>query len=517
MTSRFCTSLLLILGWFIPTTTSKTVSGEFQLSPDISGHVLGAFAVTSGSIGHVKIRLSTADESYQDHRSVRLRLFKDDHWEKYLEAPGCLQKFHHSTKSERVIFTNSSGRNEYNVEMAVENHDVERPHYYYFVVDDCSLELDAKVMVIPPKIQFNLEAWNGDSHLSADEAFLPGLYKITFVESSILALLSAYVIISKLFKDKCVHSATIWVMVSAAFGAGSSYCEILNLSIYSGSGITSNLLEALSSNFEALRDSLVALLLISVGAGWIMLSDTIPLSGSRGTEHSNGFRSPRKRSVHSILSPTFIMAAVLVTVHVLLAQWGCLANDAFDSYHDFGHLPGKLLMILRIVMGISFLMVCFARAQTCCRRSNFYILMAIVGTLWFESLPMVTFICNHLVPYYLRKLTVGTWDATLQTFSMVLLSWLVTSSQIPTDNNSLPILPTHSSRPSSPVSPRDRILLSPGNSRDRILLSPISSNRDRSISRERMLLSPINSKDRGFSGERSNSGIWVSDLKIRID
>ena len=346
--------------------------------------------------------------------------------------------------------------------------------------------MNSRVGYLPPRIHFNLEAWNRDSHLSADEVHMEALYTITLVESIILAILSACVIFSKIAKDSIVHAATISVMASAAFGAASSYFKILNLSIYASTGIANQALQAASANFEALRDSLVALLLISIAAGWTLPVDSLPFSTSGGSGLVSGFRSPLKGLMKTPSSPASMLTIGIFAAHVCLAQWGCIANKAIDSYHDFEHLPGKILMILRIVMGLCFLMICCAQCRTRCLHSTFYIFLAIIGTLWFQSLPIVTFICNNLVPYYLRKLTVGTWDATLQTFSMIFLSWLVTSSDPPAEG--LPLLQTHT-KP----------------------LSPSNSPRGRSLSRETVSRSK-SGISRSFSGD-----LEFLNLKVRID
>lgn len=53
--------------------------------------------------------------------------------------------------------------------------------------------------------------------------------------------------------------------------------------------------------------------------------------------------------------------------------------------------------------------------------------LTIIGTVWFLSLPVLTWVVNTLVPFYMRHRTVGVWGATLQTSGIILLSWLVTS------------------------------------------------------------------------------------------
>ena len=115
-------------------------------------------------------------------------------------------------------------------------------------------------------------------------------------------------------------------------------------------------------------------------------------------------------------------------VHAVLAQWGRTYNDEFDSYHDFEHLPGKILMLFRIILGLGLLICCFQTRLRCpASLRSFYLQLGIVGTFWFQSLPVMTWVVNSVVPYYLRHRSVGIWSAILQTAAILLLSVLVTS------------------------------------------------------------------------------------------
>lgn len=103
-------------------------------------------------------------------------------------------------------------------------------------------------------------------------------------------------------------------------------------------------------------------------------------------------------------------------------------NDDFDSYHDLNHLPGKFLMINRIILGVCMMACCISTRMRCLPSLRpFYLRLTVIGTIWFLSLPMLIFIANTLVPYHMRHRTVGVWGAILQTSGILLLSWLVTS------------------------------------------------------------------------------------------
>jgi len=190
--------------------------------------------------------------------------------------------------------------------------------------------------------------------------------------------------------------------------------------------------DAISAHCEAVCDSLVALLLLSVGAGWTLPSDVVAVQQNATPMQKmlGGLQSPF--DALRAFNPTAVLAIAIFLSHIVLAQWGRMYNDDFDSYHDLEHLPGKFLMINRIILGIC-MMACGISTRMRCPPSlrRFYMQLTVIGTIWFLSLPVLTWIVNTLVPYYMRHRTVGVWGATLQTSGILLLSWLVTSHSTP--------------------------------------------------------------------------------------
>jgi len=175
-------------------------------------------------------------------------------------------------------------------------------------------------------------------------------------------------------------------------------------------------------------DSLVALLLLSVAAGWTLPSDIIAVQQNATPMQKllGGLQSPFKAL--KAFNPTAVLAIAIFVSHVVLAQWGRMYNEDFDSYHDLEHLPGKILMINRIVLGVCMMACCFSTRMRCPPSLRpFYMQLTAIGTIWFLSLPVLTWVANSLVPYYLRHRAVGVWGAILQTSGILLLSWLVTS------------------------------------------------------------------------------------------
>jgi hypothetical protein len=426
--NRLALNVLLAFGLLFSPAMAKFFEGDFQLSPSKPGHIIGSFALSPGHKGSIQVTLSTPEKAYEDDRSVRLRLFKDEAYTEYQKANSCYQKIYHTSFSETVSFHKENGVHVYEFDLALVATRLLRPHYYYFVVDDCSLEMySGGVMEGIPRIHYSMKALNDDSHLSADEMHLRGLHIINLLVSGIMAALMGVVIVRQLAHNDSVHAAMFLVMAAGAFDAVSSLCEILNLVVYSNNGIGMPFVDSISTQLSAVCDSLIAVMLLSIAAGWTLPTDVIPMQNKLNPNGCESLLSSFQSPLRGSFAATAMTIGIFVA-HAVLAQWGCLYENTFDSYHDFEHLPGKLLMGLRITMGLCLVVSCLQTRQRCPKKQQtFYLRLAVIGSLWFQSLPFVTWVCNNAVPFYLRLWTVGTWGVALHCSSIALLSWLVTT------------------------------------------------------------------------------------------
>eukprot|EP00980_Cylindrotheca_fusiformis_P011092 scaffold2551_cov113-Cylindrotheca_fusiformis.AAC.31 len=419
---HFVEILLLLL----PSSLAKTTMGDFTLSGLNTEYVLGSFAVGAGKMGHMKAEFRSK-EPYQMNKDLHVRLIEDDKWRKFQNAPSCTEKVPYSSINEHVVQQKKSKKYQADIVMPLNNEKGTRPRYYYFVITDCSLEFymhDGSI----PKVHFVLETWNDGSHVSADEEHLKMMHTITLLISLLIGTLLGLGVLIQLYEKSSVHAAMFWVLAAAVSDAMSSITEVIHLSLYAGNGVGSYFLDALSAHFEAICDSLIVLLLLSVAAGWTLPSDVVRVqqNASFVQKALDGLHSPFG-ALQSLSATTYLAVGIMV-VHILMAQWGRVYNDDFDSYHDLEHLPGKLLMFMRLVLGFIFVGSC-AQTRLRCPNSlhSFYVKFAIVGGIWFWSLPVLTWIVNTMVSYHLRHFTVGVWGAATQSASIVLLSWLVTS------------------------------------------------------------------------------------------
>jgi len=420
----FC--LLSIRGFVVDVAEAKTASGKFRLSGLSTEYVLGSFAVSPRKMGTLKVEFKSK-EPYETNKDLFVRLFRDDMWSEYQKAPSCTEKVPFSIRNEQVTTRRVKGHYEAQVAMELNNHKDDKAHYYYFVITDCSLEFYMHDDSIP-KMSYTVTTWNDGSHVSADEIHLENLHTVTLLLSGILAITLCVVIWIQLYEKSTVHAAVFLVMAAAGSDSFSSIFELIHLSLYAHNGVGSYAMDAFSAHLEAVCDSLVALLLLSVAAGWTLPSDVVAVQQNATPMQKllGGLQSPFEAL--RALNPTAMLAIGIFLSHIVLAQWGRMYNDDFDSYHDLEHLPGKFLMLNRIILGVCMMICCISTRMRCSPSLRpFYLQLSVIGAIWFLSLPIMTLVANTFVPYYMRHRAVGVWGAILQTSGILLLSWLVTS------------------------------------------------------------------------------------------
>ena len=165
---------------------------------------------------------------YENEQELRLRIYVDDDWRKVKKEPLCSEKVKYAQRALPIVFDyvgsrpdDRKGKNKRTdkVELytARIQHDITNPpnpyrkptkqdrrRYFYFVVDDCSLERfnhDANV----PDLVYDLSIMNGRpiaggrnkgelkwEHLPADEDGVGYLLVLTIIFSGMLSLLLFY-------------------------------------------------------------------------------------------------------------------------------------------------------------------------------------------------------------------------------------------------------------------------------------------------------------------------------------
>lgn len=430
---------LLLLCCCFQKAAAKVISGDFRLSGLNSHYVLTSFAVVPEG-ARLTVDLTSTD-MYENERYLKMRLYRDVEWGSFRKAMTCDAKTRFSKQGHSITFDfiDQKWRSEQK-KAYVFNNGEDRPHYWYVVIDDCSLEQymqDGKIPTIHYEISFlnhmshidhvgdNLEV--PLSHLSADELPLTRVHSVTLVLSSLVAAFLLMSVMSKMFgKQRQVHIALLVVALAAGLDALSSIMEILHMNLYDRNGVGSYTLDALSAHFEALCDGLVTVLFLAIASGWTLPSNVMTVNPSQSAVQS--LITDMSKPLSGGHRGRALTIGILLT-HVILAQWGRVYDDDFESYHDLEHLPGRILLFMRVLLGI----LCLAATlQTQWKTQSpslrqFYKRWALLSSAWFHSIPVINIVCAVAVPYYQRHPVMVRSTALAQSFALGLLAWLVTS------------------------------------------------------------------------------------------
>jgi len=450
-----------------PTTCeAKIVLGSAQLTGEKTESTLTKFAMSPYAQGKAVLELHSKD-MYVDETGLKLHFYKDEDWKRVKKAPTCAEKIRLARKSVPIEFelnstptreklkrhkhnkSNEKGLWEARVETTIPGFRSDRPQYWYITLDDCSLEVylhDAQA----PKMEYTLTVMDETSeakvnsdvfkqepvyiHTPADEAGMSRLHVVTAVVSLGLILLISYKILTSISTGGSVHAALLIVLVAAICDACSSIFELVHLAMYEENGIGNYTLDALSAHFEAMSDSLVALVLLSVGSGWTLPSDVLNGGGLNNEGFMNklvcGLRSPAAALVGVGCgggSPAGFLALAIIASHAALAQWGRTYDEDFDCYHSLENPPGRVLMYFRVFLGLGFLVgVASIRNGGRCPHSllPFLTKFAIVGISWFVSLPFLSTFVASALPFHRRHQAISAGSAFAQSCSIASLAWM---------------------------------------------------------------------------------------------
>ena len=427
----------------------KTTSGDFRLSTYKTEHVISAYSIAAGASGLMTAVLISDEEYDNKNENLKMHLYLDDDWSKVQKAKTCQEKTRlaRQTVSVNLELENAEERTQWGYKkprwrsethmtidpLEDENDYAPRHHYWYIALDDCSLE-DTSRRNAMPNVKYYVQIYNqmtenSLTHLSTDEFALSRTHTATMFFSGILCVLLFGRISYSLATSGIVHVAKIMVLGAAGFDAASSASELLHLMFYRFDGIGIYFLDATSAYNEAMCDAVVCFLVLTIAAGWTLPSDAI--SVGRGQSNTTllqnilaGLANPTGGK--GWMNPFSGLLLGLVSTHLMLAHWGLSYNDEYESYHNLEHIPGKLLMGMRSTLGLVMLAAITQTRMKCSASLRpFYAKFALVGTMWFQGLPVITWLCNTFVAFHQRHPTVIIAGAVLQSASLLLLSWIV--------------------------------------------------------------------------------------------
>lgn len=335
-----------------------------------------------------------------------------------------------------------------NVDAPVSDGSTSQPQYWYIAVADCSLEISYRDNQIP-ELFYTLQIWDEllpdhtFTHLSHDEQGLIQIHLLNAILSFALAFGLFVPTFQRWRNNQELHVATLLVLSACCVHAFSSLCQAMHLYLYQSNGIGSYSLDSMSAHAEASVDSILCWILLAVAVGW-----TLPVDVSiRTNDHMKsqkfisqltclrrGFSYPNRTYFDLFRNPSFLIFLVVDGIHAILCQWGRIYNDDFDCFHDLEHLPGKLLLIFRMVLAIIFLASTAALKQHvhAPNLSKFLHFFSLIGFSWFLSLPSLALLISSKplgIPLHRRHPIMTVLSMGLQVVSLMSLGWLFTATE----------------------------------------------------------------------------------------
>lgn len=124
-----------------------------------------------------------------------------------------------------------------------------------------------------------------------------------------------------------------------------------------------------------------------------------------------------------------VVALSIILVHAGLAQWGRTFDDDFDTYHALEHPPGRALMLLRFVLGLTFvtgvgMVRSGSRGRCPPSLMSFLTKFGLVGLSYYASLPGISMFVGGALPYHRRHQALHWGAALVQACSLASLTWL---------------------------------------------------------------------------------------------
>ena len=258
---------LLVASIIIPYSEAKVSSGKVHLSGAQTESTLVKFAVSPSSTGKIDVLL-TSYGMYENELELKMHIYADEEWPAVKRATLCSQKVSLAQKSLPIVFdykgmmsdtrpgkkkTDRAEMYTSRIQTEIENPPSgrleqgkkrkDRSRYFYFLIDDCSLERynhDDKA----PDITFDATILNGSDHLPADEAGIGVLLVLTLAFSGALTMLLLFKLLRTIGGE--VHVAIIIVIAACGCNAASSLCELIHRSVFAANGVGSYSLDALS-------------------------------------------------------------------------------------------------------------------------------------------------------------------------------------------------------------------------------------------------------------------------------
>ena len=279
----------------------------------------------------------------------------------------------------------------------------------------------------------------GRSHYPADESGVPAMLLVVWC---IMCAYAGFMFLNATTaQGHAVRSGRALALIATAYVLQllSVFSELVHLWRYAYNGWGWFAFDFLSEIFEGLSQTLLSYILVALACGWSLVED-LDLSAGMGGAASGSDRSGPNGGVRLLANPdalgsrspaTLALAgAVLVTLALQLLN-KLVYNDGFSKFHNHETLPGKLLVMLRALLGIVFATTLHRtisrQAGLGGRVERFLRRLQLFGSVWFFSFPLLVFVAG-IFAHYLRHRIVTGGVLALQTVSLLMISHQMASS-----------------------------------------------------------------------------------------
>jgi len=380
----------------------KILDGKLKLDKNNNFQVVDKFAFNIGK-GNFIFSLTDRMKQLKDSqvsKTATLQLYMDEQWDDVL-ITRCEDRA-------RLAKWESKPLNEMRVPIRHSLTQSIRPHVWYIVISDCQ----AKQHQEKTSGRYKLEWTQTDgSHFSYEEIAVSYYYPV-MAALTMFALFPLKVMFDTQVKSiGYKHETLLQLMISVALFFASMVFETCHMWKFAKSGkgyVTMSLFAELT---WWIGQVLVSSVLVGIAWGWTL-------------DSSFGGRS--RQEIPKILkNPTKIMIPSLILIHILFVILDRQYDDAHSKYHKSDSVWGSLMVLMRFLLGGVFgygMFVLTSNEHSPLKR-NFLYKLAIVGTIYFISIPIIVFIASF-VASYLRHQVVTIGGILIQTGALIGLSIL---------------------------------------------------------------------------------------------
>jgi len=394
--------------------------------------------------------------TYYNEPKGSVYLFMDTNWmTAYHNEPDCQKVKHAHTripigkegyKSSGVgtatgfepEYDENKGYNKWSFKWRITHH--VRTYGWYFVIADCrgfdngdeKLETDEPKTIAgasrrsrTTQFTYTFDMRNpGDSHLPAEESWLPYIYVI-------VACMMFYFWISNtsaykkktgngLFFDshgiiKALSIAYLMQMISMA-------CEILHLFVYMQNGSGIFILDFFSDFFEGISQLVIEFALLCLGNGWTLVDFSRRQNGKAPSYLRQLMNKPNLDDE----TPTLFVLLILGFMATIFQIINKVQGDDFLTFHDHAGIAGKFLLIQRLIFGFWFIYstlgtISSSEVQGSMQMQGFLKRLLFFGSVWFFSFPALVFIAS-LFAHYLQHFVITGGVLIIQNLCITLLT-----------------------------------------------------------------------------------------------